>query len=116
MRDTPSSAVPCDGCTLCCQGDAIRILPEDDASKYATVPHAWIAGALMLDHDKDGDCVYLGYINAMQRGCTIQDTKPQMCREMDCRAIAAGVSWTKARKLNIVRVWRRGKELNKEAA
>ena len=111
MGTTLDTAVPCNGCTLCCHGDAIRLLPGDDPSQYATVPHEWIPGALMLDHNASGDCIYLG-----PTGCLIHDTKPQMCKQMDCRNIAANVSWTKARKLNIVQVWRKGKSMLKEAA
>lgn len=101
-------SVPCNGCTLCCQGDALRLLPGDDASQYQTVPHDTILGELMLDHKPNGDCIYLG-----ATGCTIHARRPQMCREMDCRIIGARLSWTQAHKLNVVRVWRRGRELSK---
>jgi Fe-S-cluster containining protein len=65
----------------------------------------------MLAHAKNGNCIYLG-----ENGCTIHDTKPQMCKEMDCRRIAAAVTWTQARKLNKqgkirIEIWQRGKEL-----
>lgn len=105
------SYVPCGSCTRCCHGDAIRMLPGDDASQYQTVPHDHFPGHLMLDHKPNGDCVYLG-----ERGCTIHETKPIMCREMDCRNIAAGLTYTQARKHGIVMVWRKGKELTKAAA
>ena len=36
--------VPCNGCTLCCKGDAVRLLPGDDKTKWATVPHASMPG------------------------------------------------------------------------
>jgi hypothetical protein len=107
--------VPCNGCTLCCQGDAIRILPHEDASKWKTEPHDRMHGQMMLAHKPNGDCVYLG-----QGECTIQDDKPQMCYEMDCRTLATELSWTKARKLQErgmfkISVWRRGKDLLKLA-
>lgn len=108
MNIESTYTVPCNGCTLCCRGDAIRILPEDDPSRYQTEPHDRMAGHLMLAHKENGDCVYLG-----ARGCTIQEDKPLMCKEMDCRRIATSLSWTQARKMgnfNIV-VWKRGKEL-----
>ena len=105
------ASVPCNGCTLCCHGDAIRLLPGDDPRLYKTVAHDRFADQLMLDHKPNGDCVYLG-----DGGCTIQDTKPLMCREMDCRNIAERMGYTQARKMGIIAVWRRGKFLAKDAA
>ena len=103
--------VSCGGCTRCCHNDAVRLLPSDDLSRYKTAPHPYISEARMLAHAPNGDCVYLGL-----GGCTIHDTKPMMCREMDCRRIAQAITWTQARKLNargVLRldIWRRGKEL-----
>lgn len=103
--------VPCDGCTRCCRADAVRLLPGDEPGQYRTEPHPFMPGALMLAHAANGDCVYLG-----SQGCTIHDTKPLVCREMDCRRIAQAITWTKARKLEArgvfrMDVWLRGKEL-----
>ena len=101
--------VPCDGCTRCCRGDAIRLLPGDDANEYITEPHDHYAGQLMLAHKADGDCIYLG-----SAGCTIHDRRPLMCREMDCRMIALNFTFTEARKTRMpITVWHRGKELLK---
>lgn len=101
--------VPCNGCTLCCQNDCIRLLPGDDISIYQTQPHPYLSGALMIAHKPQGSCVYLG-----ASGCTIHDTKPQMCREMDCREISKKITYTQARKLRVVHVWQRGKHLLRE--
>ena len=103
--------VPCDGCTRCCHGDAVRLLASDDLSKYQTEPHPYMPEAWVVAHKPNGDCLYLG-----DEGCTIHDTKPQMCRDMDCRRIAMAITWTQARKAaagGMLRmdVWRRGKEL-----
>lgn len=103
--------VPCNGCTLCCHGDAVRLLPGDNPEEYQTEPHPYKPGELMLAHKPTGECVYLG-----ESGCTIQDTKPLMCREMDCRRIAQSISWTQARKLDAkgafpMMIWRRGRDL-----
>ena len=104
-------SVPCDGCTRCCHGDAVRLLDSDDLSKYQTEPHPYMPEVRVVAHKPNGDCLYLG-----DEGCTIHDTKPQMCREMDCRRIAMAITWTQARKAaagGVLRmdVWRRGKEL-----
>ena len=104
-------AVPCNGCTLCCHGDAVRILPHEDARRWQTEPHPYMAGALMLAHKPNGDCVYLG-----DGGCTRQADKPQQCHEMDCRRIAQAVTKARAKKLDArggmkIEIWRRGHEL-----
>lgn len=78
--------VPCDGCTLCCKGDAVRILPHEPQDKWQTEPHPYKAGARMIAHKPNGDCFYLG-----ESGCTIQHDKPQQCWEMDCRRVALGI-------------------------
>ena len=84
---TIHSIVPCNGCRLCCRGDAVRLLPGDDPSHYKTVRHDTIRGALMLDHKPNGDCIYLA-----SAGCSIHETKPLMCKEMDCRIIAQTIT------------------------
>ena len=100
--------VPCNGCTLCCLSDAIRILPEDDASKYQTMPHEHFTGHLMLDHKPNGECLYL-----TNNGCGIHDHKPTMCREMDCRRIFKSVKKRELKRYNVpVRVWNKGKQLS----
>ena len=106
VRRALALTVPCDGCTLCCHGDAIRILPGDDVAQYQTVPHERYAGELMLDHKPNGDCIYLA-----EHGCSIHGRAPRMCREMDCRTIASTMGYTPARKMGVISVWRRGKRL-----
>lgn len=101
--------VPCNGCTLCCRGDAILLLPGD-SDDYQTEPHS-LTGQRMLARKPNGHCIYLG-----AAGCTIYDRRPQLCREFDCRGLAQNFTFTQARKMNnagIVNlvVWRRGKDL-----
>lgn len=103
--------VPCNGCTRCCHGDAVRILPHEDASRWQTVAHPYAPGQRMLAHNANNDCVYLG-----PHGCKIHHDKPQQCREMDCRNIAQSISFTQARKLSArnvlnIGVWQRGRDL-----
>lgn len=81
----PSVPVPCNGCTACCKYGAIVLHPEhgDDPTQYATkqVVHP-LTGKVttMLQHKKNGDCIYLGV-----GGCTIHGRAPIICREFDCR-------------------------------
>ncbi len=108
-------SVPCNGCTLCCHNDAIRLLPGDDPDQYETQPHHYMPGQLMLKHKPNGDCIYLG-----ESGCSIHDRRPRMCKRMDCRTIARVFTWTQVRKMerrNAIKmaVWQRGKELLKNA-
>lgn len=104
--------VPCNGCIRCCVNDCIRIFPHEDATQWRTVPHLFFKGAVMLERKRNGDCFYLD----RNAGCTIQDNKPQMCREMDCRRIANNITYTRARQIDktnagFLNVWRKGKEL-----
>ena len=105
------SDVPCGSCTRCCHGDAVRLLPGDDPQQYQTEPHPIMPGSLMLAHAPNGDCIYLG-----PQGCSIHETKPLMCKAMDCRRLAQAITWTQARKLHArgalrMDIWERGKGL-----
>lgn len=104
-------SVPCDGCTLCCKNDAVRIYPDEDATKWKTELHPLIPKALMLAHKENRDCYYLG-----ENGCTIQDDKPYMCRTGDCRIVAVRIPLYQAQndKRISLKVWRKGKDLLKE--
>lgn len=106
--------VPCNGCTLCCQGDAIRLTEEDNPEEYLTELHPYISGALMLAHKPNGDCVYLD-----ENGCSIHDHAPSLCRSADCRSLALKYDFTTAMKLHEmkridIRVWDKGNDLLKE--
>ena len=106
--------VPCNGCTLCCQGDAIRLLEEDDPKSYETEPHPYIPGALMLAHKPNGDCIYLD-----DNGCSIHSRAPSLCKSADCRALAFRYDFETAMKLHKagsidLRVWDKGNELIKQ--
>ena len=71
-------SVPCDGCVVCCQSDAVFIHPElgDRAADYQTEAYM---GRLILAHKPNGDCVYL-----TATGCGIHARRPAICRELDC--------------------------------
>ena len=106
--------VPCNGCTLCCQGDAIRLTEEDNPKDYITEPHPYIPGALMLAHKENGDCIYLN-----ETGCSIHNRAPSLCRSADCRSIALKYDFETAMQLHQmkridIRVWDKGNELINE--
>ncbi len=103
--------VPCNGCTLCCQGDAVRLEPEDVAAGYQTEPHPYIPGALMIAHKPNGECVYLN-----EHGCSIHDHAPALCRSADCRSVAVRFNFENALRLHKLgrldmRVWDQGRKL-----
>lgn len=102
--------VPCNGCTICCRNDLVRLLPNDDPTQYKTQPHPFFKGQLALAHKPNKECIYL-----TETGCTIHDSKPQMCREMDCRRIAAQMSFTQARKSKMITMalYKKGRDLLK---
>ena len=114
MKKLKFTFVPCNGCTLCCQGDAIRLTEDDNPDDYKTEPHPYIPGALMLAHKPNGDCIYL-----QENGCSIHERAPSLCRSADCRSIALKYDFDTAMKLhNIkridIRVWDKGNELINE--
>jgi hypothetical protein len=103
--------VPCNGCTICCQGDAIRLQPEDRVTNYKTEPHPYIQGALMIVHKPNGECIYLN-----ENGCSIHDHAPSLCRTADCRSLALQMDFETARHLHTIgrldiRVWDQGRKL-----
>jgi Fe-S-cluster containining protein len=81
------TAVPCNGCTACCQRDLIFLKPElgDVVETYetfaATNPLTGEQG-IALKHKPGGGCIYVD-----EHGCTIHDRAPVVCREFDCRAL-----------------------------
>ena len=106
--------VPCNGCTLCCQGDAIRLTEEDKAEDYLTETHPYVPSALMLAHKPNGDCIYLA-----EAGCSIHDRAPSLCRSADCRSIALKYDFETAMQLHQmkridIRVWDKGNDLINE--
>lgn len=86
MRHRPDEAsVPCNGCTACCKRELIGLYPEqgDLAERYETVDAVNpLTGRPFkaLAQKPDGDCVYL-----TERGCSIHDKRPAICRAFDCR-------------------------------
>jgi uncharacterized protein len=78
------ASVPCGSCQLCCKSEVLALLPDEgdvvsqyeheliDIPNMGTVP--------VLKHKPNGDCVYLG-----DKGCTIHDRAPFICRIFDCR-------------------------------
>jgi uncharacterized protein len=82
---TETSHVPCNGCTLCCRSLIVPLAEEE----YQNYLWAWVKDARSgevlgkaLQRRPNGDCVYLG-----EKGCTIHETAPHVCRRFDCREL-----------------------------
>lgn len=73
-------AVPCNGCTACCRGRAIRPLYPERGDVVESYARQGIDGVLALAWSEGGDCVYVG-----SEGCTIHARRPVLCRGYDCR-------------------------------
>jgi hypothetical protein len=78
---------------------------------YRTEPHPYIPGALMIAHKPNGECVYLD-----EKGCSIHDHAPSLCRIADCRSIATRFTFESAMQLHRlgrldIRVWDQGRKL-----
>lgn len=96
---TERRLVDCNGCTLCCQRDAIVLHPEsgDDPAQYETIPFVspiTFKQALQLARAPNGDCIYLDRAT----GCTIWDRAPVVCREFDCARMYERFGASKIRK------------------
>ncbi len=111
MKNLRTKYVPCNGCSLCCKGDLIRLTINDNPAQYKTEKHPLIPGVLMLAHKENKDCIYLA-----ENGCSIHGFAPELCRIADCRAIALKYDFNtamlmhKSGLINIL-VWDKGKEL-----
>jgi Fe-S-cluster containining protein len=77
--------VPCAGCSACCYYAGIPVDKKRDRNR---LPHLLTErgpdGELVLQRRSDGACVHLG-----ERGCTVYEQRPAVCRTFDCRVFAA---------------------------
>jgi hypothetical protein len=77
--------VPCGHCSTCCYYEGIVVDRKRDRRR---LPHLLTErnadGDLVLQRRADGACIHLG-----ERGCTVYDQRPGVCRSFDCRAFAA---------------------------
>lgn len=79
--------LPCNGCTACCQRDLIFLdQKKDEFKKYEIeVTERFAHPVAVIKHKPNGDCWYLD----RDKGCTIWDGRPSLCREFDCRVFLA---------------------------
>jgi hypothetical protein len=69
----------CNGCTACCRWGAVVLQPNDRPEDYETAP---LGDLTVLKQKEDGKtCWYLDE----EKGCTIYDKRPTVCRAFDCR-------------------------------
>lgn len=85
LSNSGQTEVPCQGCVECCRsGQGLFLHPEqgDDVASYKVHAAANENGKAIytLATTPEGACVYLG-----ERGCTIYERRPLLCRSFDCR-------------------------------
>ena len=107
MKTFRTGEVPCGDCRLCCINEIVILEPEEEG-QYIMAPHPTKPKRYMVAH-AGKDCIYLE-----ADGCSIHERRPKLCREFDCRWIAAKFKWGKARTLGMGDTWERGRELLKE--
>jgi Fe-S-cluster containining protein len=101
-RLPPRRDVACAGCTACCRHEIIFLHPADGdrpetyLTRRVTNP---LSGerVVALQQKPNGDCVYL----EPERGCSIHERAPVICREFDCARFVAKVGIGVAAKLAI---------------
>ncbi len=103
--------VPCDGCRLCCEGGEAELEASDDPNMYET--HQ-VNGRTALARQENGHCIYLD-----DKGCTIYEDRPGVCRHFDCRTLFKEIVGKHGEDLtwvdeNLRDVIARGRELSPE--
>lgn len=74
-----SHTLHCNGCTACCRWGSVILQPSDKAEDYETER---LDDLTVLKRQTDGrTCWYLDE----EKGCTIYDKRPAVCRAFDCR-------------------------------
>ena len=77
--------VPCCACMACCHYPGIVVDEKRDRKHLARLlTERSPDGELVLQRRPDGACVHLG-----ERGCTVYEQRPAVCRTFDCRVFAA---------------------------
>ena len=77
--------VPCGACTACCYYPGVVVDEKRDRKRLAhLLTERSPEGELVLQRRPDGACVHLG-----ERGCTVYEQRPAVCRTFDCRVFAA---------------------------
>ncbi len=100
MRTFRTGSVPCGDCRMCCENELVPLRDEEVGYEVEMV-----GGLRFLAHN-GRKCFYL-----TQEGCSIYARRPMICREFDCRVIAAKISKSKARKLRCEDTWKKGRKL-----
>lgn len=88
LRGEGGTQVPCGDCVGCCVSGYPVVLRNEDARAIAEIPLQFIAqardGRVLMMAREDGTCPMLH-----ERRCSIYASRPQTCRDYDCRVFAA---------------------------
>lgn len=85
------TAVPCGGCTACCEASQFVHVEPEETDALAHIPRSLLfpapggpPGHLVMGYDERGRCPML-----TDAGCSIYEHRPRTCRTYDCRVFAA---------------------------
>ena len=88
LRGEGGTAVPCGDCVGCCASGYPVVIRGEDKKAAAEIPLQYIArstdGRTLMLALPDGTCPMLS-----DRKCSIYASRPQTCRDYDCRVFAA---------------------------
>ena len=79
LKQQPAS-VPCGTCRACCKQDLVHLNHEKD--NLSAFKWHMEFGRHTLDRKPNGECIYL-----TERGCSVHDAPPDICKRMDCRVL-----------------------------
>ena len=99
MKTFKIGDVACGDCRMCCTNDTVVV--AGDEYGYELEP-----GTSHLARKADKTCIYL-----VDSGCSIYERRPRICRDFDCRWLAAKIPEAQVDGLRIRDTWKRGREL-----
>lgn len=102
------SEVPCGSCRLCCVGTTVVLAPGE-VGFFKNRPHPTDPYRRAVAVDEKGNCVYL-----TPTGCECHKLNPVACSRMDCRELAASLTYEQAKAEGLLPAWQRGKEITKK--
>lgn len=74
----------CNGCTACCRGDTVEILPHETGAWQSVYKDG---RRFLAKREEDGNCVYLA-----AHGCMIHGQNPQQCQTFNCVTFFKGLT------------------------
>jgi uncharacterized protein len=104
------TTVSCGECNACCRSSLFIHIKPDEKETLGRIPKRLLfpapglpPGHVLMGYDENGKCPML-----QNNGCSIYDSRPQTCRQFDCRIFSAtGVEMSATAQASIVEQARR---------